>query len=199
MSRRSLPVLFMATHQLLLRELNSRWLDGPPEFSESILKFPDSSSRFRPPIEQLVKSPISLSFVMKALWGDYNPPFLFKNPTQAYWAPISCSAYRSRAQVFAIDKDNLQKVLTACYVRKTTLAALLNALVLTSLPSHLEESKARAFACSTAIDQRRFLPSNHSDYPWMEPNKTIWKLCLTPVPRVRYRACLPDSFRSRLE
>lgn len=152
-------------HQLLLKELNTQRLDSPPESS-------DPSAQFPPSIEQLVKLPITPAFAVKALWDDYKPQSLFKSPTQADWAPISCSPYRTRFQVFAIGKDILQGVLVACHVRKTTLTALLNALVLTSLSSHAEESRARAFACSTALDQRRFLAPN-PNYAWMEPNTTI--------------------------
>ena len=160
-------------HRLLLKELNMQSLHGPPDFSNSVLEFSDSSAKFPPPINQLAKLPISPSFAMKALWDDYKPSSLFKSPLQADWAPISCSPYRSRFQIFDIGNEILLNVLSACRERKTTLTALLNALVLTSLSIHLEESKARAFACSTAIDQRRFLPPNPPNYPWMKPKETI--------------------------
>jgi hypothetical protein len=162
-------------HESLLEHLNTATEGpvGPQDVGDLTLQFLDTSSRFPPATEQLVELPISPNFLLKAVWDDNKPISLFKTPHQADWAPICTSLYKTQFQTFAIGSTILANVLAACRRHKTTVTGLLNSLVLISLSSNLDESRASAFASGTAIDQRRFLPSHPPDYPWFEPKRTI--------------------------
>jgi hypothetical protein len=164
-------------HELLLESLNASVSEESSqelaELAELTLHLPGTSSKFPPATEQLVDLPISPMFLLKEAWNDNKPTSLFKSPTQAHWAPIRTSPYKTQFRLFTIEASILSKVLTTCRHHKTTLTALLNGLALLSLVSRLDESTASAFASSTAIDQRRFLPSDHPNYSWLEPKKTI--------------------------
>ncbi|KAF2117149.1 alcohol acetyltransferase-domain-containing protein [Lophiotrema nucula] len=161
-------------HELLLKTLRTKTPeDSLKSLSDCKLVFSDSSVKFPPATEQLVAMPISPLFLVKALWNDNKPTSVFKTPTNADWAPISSMPYKTRFRVFDVETSVTSNVLAACRHHKTTLTALLHGLTLVSLSSHIDDAKATAFASSTAIDQRRFLPSDHADFPWLEPTKTI--------------------------
>lgn len=141
-------------HEFLLHHLNT-------DEGDLTLQFADTSSEFSfpPTTEQLRGFPTSASFLLEATWDGHKPIWLFRDTHQADWAPICTSSYKSQFWTFTIN-NTLFNVLAACRHHKTTLTALLNSLVLISLSSHLEKSRASAFASSTAIDHRRFLPSH---------------------------------------
>jgi len=160
-------------HQLLLEALNVMERGPEGNLSDLILKVGDSSKEFPPATESLVALPVTPLFVLKEAWNDYKPPSLFPGKIEASWAPIRTLPYKTRFQSFLIPEGILSKVVTICHDHKTTLTALLNSLVLISLASHLGQENAPAFASSTAIDQRRFLPPHPLAYRWFEPKKTI--------------------------
>jgi hypothetical protein len=161
-------------HQLLLEELNKVTKNGVEENTNGlVLKFPDSPKAFPPATESLVRLPVTPRFVLKEAWNDYKPPSLFPRKIEASWAPIRTSHYKTQFRSFVIPNGILSKVVTICHDQKTTLTALLNGLALVSLASHIDEAKAPVFASSTAIDQRRFLPSHPPAYPWFDGKKTI--------------------------
>jgi hypothetical protein len=161
-------------HQFLLEALHDVTQNGIDGVLGSfILDFPDPSTQFPPATESVVGLPVTPLFVLKEAWDDYKPPSLFPRKIEASWAPIRTHPYKTRFLNLAIPNSILSKVLAACHERKTTLTALLNVLALVSLAAHIEEKKAPAFASSTAIDQRRFLPTHPSSFPWLDPKETI--------------------------
>ncbi|KAH8721495.1 alcohol acetyltransferase-domain-containing protein [Phaeosphaeriaceae sp. PMI808] len=161
-------------HQKLHESLNAVAPEAAQkDFENLTIELSDSASKFPPTTEQQVKPSISPTFILREAWNDNKPTSLFPNPSQANWAPIRTSPYKTRFLVRSINNGILSKALTACRQHQTTLTALLNVLALISLSSNLEEKKASAFASSTAIDQRRFLPSRPAKYPWLDPKTTI--------------------------
>lgn len=142
--------------------------DGNPKLS-----FQDSSSKFPPATEQLVDLPVSALLLLKEAWNDNKPTSIFKSPTEAAWAPIRTSPYKTRFKHLSVENRIVTSVVRACRERATTITALLHGLALISLSSHLEAKKALALSGGTAIDQRRFLPAHHPDYPWFQPKRTI--------------------------
>ncbi|PVH99917.1 hypothetical protein DM02DRAFT_415449 [Periconia macrospinosa] len=163
-------------HELLLEHLNillSEEASGESSDGEVTLEMGDSFSKFPPATEKLAHLSVTPKFLLKQLWEDHKPTSIFKSPTQADWAPHPKSYSPTRFRVFTLDNDTLSKVLNACRQNETTLTALLNGLALVSMTKNLSKSKTSAFASVTAIDQRRFLPSNPPEYPWFDPQKTI--------------------------
>jgi hypothetical protein len=160
-------------HQKLLASLHGSTLEGIKQDWSEAIKFPHASHHFPPATEQLVKLPVSTRVLLKAVWEDNRPSSFFKSPNLANWAPIFTAGYKTRFQVFDVDTSILSKVLLACRHHHTSLTALLHGLALVSLASFQDESRAIAYTSGTAIDQRRFLPSDHPDYPWFKPKETI--------------------------
>lgn len=161
-------------HELLLETLrNPNHYRALQAQGTQVLKFPDSSKQFPPPIEEVAGLPVGPLFVLKEAWNDYKPSSIFPRATQADWAPIQTIPFKTRFQVISIPEGVLSKVLAACKDRKTTLTALLNSMALISLASHIDVKDANSFASSTAIDQRRFVPSHPPAYDWLEPTRTI--------------------------
>jgi hypothetical protein len=161
-------------HQLLLEALQQRTKTHPERMSSNLtLKVPDTSKAFPPATETLVRLSTTPLFVLKEAWDDYKPPSLFPKATRADWAPIRTLPYKSQFHVFSLPNNVLSKVLSTCRAHSTTLTGLLNSLALFSLASRIDEEVAPAFASSTAIDQRRFLPSQSPDYPWFDPKTAI--------------------------
>lgn len=137
------------------------------------LDFTNTSKLFPPATELFVDLPTSIGFLLQQAWNETKPTSLFANPSIATWAPILKEPYKTKFRTCIIDNATLSGILKACRDHKTTLTALLHSLVLLSLASQLDESRARAFTSLTAIDQRRFLPSNPPKYPWLEPNTAM--------------------------
>ncbi|KAI1446644.1 alcohol acetyltransferase-domain-containing protein [Annulohypoxylon stygium] len=140
---------------------------------EGILKLPESMPNFPPPIEDLVKLPITPVYTLKALWKEYGPIVLNKDPSQAHWAPIRTSPYKTQFRVFSVENAVLSKVLAVCRQKKTTLTGLFQGLAVVSLVSRLDPDIASALSTKTAVDQRRFLTSGPDKYPWLVPERTI--------------------------
>ncbi|XXH01741.1 hypothetical protein Hte_008102 [Hypoxylon texense] len=158
--------------EYLLRNLNTKRNDGIHQDFDAVIKLPKSIPKFPPTLEGLSKIPVGPWFVLKTLWEEYGPQIFSRSLSQANWAPIRTSPYKTQFRVFAVDNATLAKVLTACREHKTTLTGLLHALVLVSLASHLQESTAPAFESITSVDLRRFLSPTPS-YPWIEPKRTM--------------------------
>jgi len=175
-------------HQDLLLILNAESLDGLQQsLDDHILKLPDSSLQFPPATEKLSKLPLSASYFMRAAWKAKRP-HLLKNYYSAHWAPIQTSPIKTQLRVITVDNATLANILTACRKHNSTLTSLLQALTLVSLASNLTEDKAQAFESITAIDLRRFLPSDHKEFPWLRPERTI----------ANYVTVLPHDFGNPL-
>ncbi|KAJ4302947.1 Alcohol acetyltransferase [Kalmusia sp. IMI 367209] len=147
--------------------------EAPPHTDNLKLDYPDAPSRFPPATEQFVKLPMSPGFLLRQGWNESKPTSLFQNPSEAKWAPVKTSPYKTQFRTCIIADSALSGILTACRSHKTTLTATLHGLALFSLARQLDEKAAPAFACLTAIDQRRFLPSHPPNYPWLEPSTTM--------------------------
>lgn len=134
----------------------------------------DSASKLFPPsTESFVDLPTSAGFLLQQAWNETKPALLFPNLNTARWAPVLKEPYSTKFRTCIVDNVTLSGILKACRDHKTTLTALLHGLILLSLASQLDESQARGFASLTAIDQRRFLPSNPPKYPWLDPNTAL--------------------------
>lgn len=166
-------------HQNLLRNLNEIFLRNTEPVlevsadSESwLLDLPDPSSRLPPNPEILTPWPMSPVFLLKCLWRELKPTWIFgPGPTHATWAPIRASPFATRFRNFTVDNDTVTKVVGVCRLHHTTLTGLIQALVLVSLTSALEDMKG--FASITPYDLRHVLPSNTPQYPWLQPKESM--------------------------
>ncbi|KAI1773168.1 alcohol acetyltransferase-domain-containing protein [Hypoxylon cercidicola] len=158
--------------ECLFQNLNAKRNDDISQDLDSMIRLPESTPRLPPPIEELTKLPVEPLFALKSLWEEYRPQMFSRSLSQANWAPIRTSPYKTQFRVFTVDNATLAKVLTACREQKTTLTGLLHGLILVSLASHLEENAAPAFESITAIDLLRFL-SPTTSYPWIQPKRTM--------------------------
>ncbi|KAI2639827.1 alcohol acetyltransferase [Hypomontagnella submonticulosa] len=158
--------------ECLFRHLNTKRSDDIQQGLDTVIRLPESTPRLPPPLEVLTKLPIGPQFALKTVWELYRPQIFSGSLSQANWAPIRLSPYKTQFRVFTVDNATLAKVLTACRERKTTLTSLFHGLILVSLASHLQESTAPAFESITAVDLRRFLSPNPS-YPWIQPKRTM--------------------------
>lgn len=168
-------------HETLLRHLNttsSLISRTPPPYLAGrtrVLEVP-SKLNLPPPQEKLIKHPISAKYTGKTLWKELKPPFLGKkDPSDAYWCPIREDTYGSIYRYVTVGPDTTKGLLAACRKHNTTLTGLLHGLCLVSLALQLE-SKAKALASGTALDQRRFMPTKPAAYPWYEPQKALCNL-----------------------
>ncbi|KAF5672754.1 hypothetical protein FHETE_3588 [Fusarium heterosporum] len=168
-------------HQSLLRNLNDpRVLQELPKLRGNVLQLKSVADRFPPPLEKLIKIPISWGFALSTIWKELRPPFLVSSdPTQANWAPIKEEPYRTEFRTFSIDDVTLKKVIKNCRTHKTTITGLLHALPLVSLALQLAEGKkhyqeeAKSMYAISALDTRRFIPAKLEAYPWHVPSTTM--------------------------
>ncbi|KAF1968264.1 hypothetical protein BU23DRAFT_267370 [Bimuria novae-zelandiae CBS 107.79] len=184
-------------HELLLEALSQLKGDRSQDDKDSVLAFRDSSGNFPPPIEKVARLPVEPLFVLKEAWHEYKPASILPRATQANWAPIRTHPYKTRFQTMSIPHSVFSKVLIACHDRETTLTGLLNSLVLTSLAAHIKAKEASAFASSTAIDQRRFVPSHPHAYEWLDPTGTIGNY--VSIMTHEFDSILVAKLRSKLE
>ncbi|ROW11795.1 hypothetical protein VPNG_04970 [Cytospora leucostoma] len=158
-------------HTDLLRSLNSVGKDAEIDADDrSTIKLPDSAPVLPPPIEDICKLPLTIPFIIKALWGEYGPTTF--RPALARWAPIA-SPYKTQVRAFTVEAEPLGRILLACRQHKTTLTGLLHALTLTSLASQLTEEAAPALASGTTIDMRRYIGPDLPAHPGLKPERTM--------------------------
>ncbi|EXL89550.1 hypothetical protein FOPG_00207 [Fusarium oxysporum f. sp. conglutinans race 2 54008] len=167
-------------HQTLLRNLNDSKTDHEPDLEGNVLHLRSTADRFPPPPEALIKIPISWGFALSTIWKELRPPILVSNdPTQANWAPIRQEPYQTEFRTFSIEDAMLKKVLSKCRAHSTTITGLLHALPLVSLALQLDEGKkhhkqeAKSMFAISALDTRRFIPTNSEAYPWHVPSTTM--------------------------
>jgi hypothetical protein len=143
---------------------------------DHILTLPhDSTEKLSPPAEDIVEFPVSTHHMIKFLQDEVRKPAAAypKTPTQAHWAPIMPSPFKTQFRAISIPNDVLAKLLDACRHHKTTLTALLHSLVFISLTPLLDSSNAVGFEYLTAMNLRRFLPSHPPSHPWLEPSRAM--------------------------
>lgn len=123
------------------------------ETPKSIVNFPRSQ-------DEICHYPITLRFAASTLWKELMPGKILRRPTAAAsWAPIRCRPSRTVFRGISIHNVQLQSVLAACRINKTTLTGLLHSLVLLSLSLRLPRDRATAFLSQTTINMRPFMPS----------------------------------------
>lgn len=166
-------------HQHLLRNLNENVVQNKEpilKVSEGldnwILHLPDPADKLPPNPEILTPWPMTLAFLLKSLWKELKPSFIFPpGNMHAHWAPIQPSPFTTRFRSFVVDNDTVTKVVSACRPHQTTLTGLVQALVLVSISCALEDMKG--FASRTPYDLRHILPSNTAQYPWLQPKDSM--------------------------
>lgn len=143
---------------------------------DHVLTLPENSTAtLSPPAEDLVQFPMESRQVMKFFREEVCTPAARypKMPTQAHWAPIQAAPFKTQFRTITIPHDVLAAILRACRHHKTTLTGLLHAFTMVSLAPILEPGAAAGFECLTAMNLRRFLPSNHPSYPWLDPEHAM--------------------------
>ena len=153
-------------HQDLLRSLNYANATTP-DLNGNIVTLLSSPPKLPVPVEKLSSLPMDAKYITKTLWGLLSPPMLSKHPSQAKWAPIRKSPYKTQVRSFTVDRGSLNNILAKCRQHKTTLTGLLHGLAALSFVSRIKD--APAFQGGTPVDARRFLPADHPDYPGFEP------------------------------
>ncbi|KAI3321129.1 hypothetical protein HD806DRAFT_504690 [Xylariaceae sp. AK1471] len=155
-------------HETLLRMLNTPATQ--PVLTNRVLRIPSTARSLAPPIEKICKFSFSAKYTISTAWKELKPRgFASPSASQANWAPIRATPYKTQFRTFDVEPELLQNILTACRTHKTTVTGLLQALVLVSIASHIHPRDATAFTGSTALDLRRHVPA----HPGLEPKRTI--------------------------
>lgn len=83
----------------------------------SVVKLSNSPPRLPPPIEEICKLPLTLPYVLKTPWEEWDQTALTEKPTQSKWAPIPSlsSSFKTQVRAFTLEADALEKVLLACH------------------------------------------------------------------------------------
>lgn len=165
-------------HTSLLEALNTATRGNDRQESihdASAVRLPDSPPKLPPPVEEICKLPLTLSYLLKTTWREWGPTSLTARSTQAKWAPIPSrsSPFKTQVRAFTLEADALGNILLACRQHKTTLTGLLHALTLASLASRLGNEAAPAFASGTKMDMRRHMRQSPPAYPWLQPDRTM--------------------------
>ncbi|KAI1076949.1 alcohol acetyltransferase-domain-containing protein [Whalleya microplaca] len=153
-------------HEALLRSLNDMGEDNPPLDGNTLI-LPKSAPRLPVPIEKLSTLPMDAKYVMTTLWELLKPSLFSKSLTQASWAPIQASPYKTQVRFFTVDREALDSILAKCRQHQTTLTGLLHALAALAFASHLRDTFS--FQSGTPIDARRFLQAG----PGFQPDRTM--------------------------
>jgi hypothetical protein len=141
-----------------------------------ILIFPENTiATLSPPPENLMQFPVDTSAMLNFLEEELETPVdkYPRRPTQAHWAPIKATPFKTQFRSISVPNSLLSELLNACRHQQTTFTGLLHALVLITLSPLIEPSMAPAFAFLTAMDLRRFLPSQHPAYSWFKPARAM--------------------------
>lgn len=140
-------------HIDLLDELNSA-REAPPALTNHVLRFEDGPV-LAPSQEELVKINISWSFLLRTLWDEFGPGWPRK-PAPWTGKDITLSPNRLNLRFMTVPSDVVPLILDACRSHRTTLTALLHALVLCSLAARAPAEAAATFRSSTAISLQPF-------------------------------------------
>ncbi|KAI0129774.1 alcohol acetyltransferase-domain-containing protein [Xylariales sp. AK1849] len=160
-------------HHTLLEKLHLASSTTLAALEDHVLKLPGTAN-FTPPLEELLKFPVSAGFAASEGWKSLKPPFLASGSHySATWAPIRLLPYKTRLLFITIKHETLKSVLEECRRNHTTLTGLLNALALMSFATRLPKEKTRSFTTGTPISLRRFIPLNPPGYPELKPDHTI--------------------------
>ncbi|KAF2963166.1 hypothetical protein GQX73_g10411 [Xylaria multiplex] len=158
-------------HETLLRLLNATEIEArTPALTNRKLNILLTAKSLPPPIEKVVKFPVSAGFAISTAWRELRPPgFSPASAAQANWAPICVTPYKTQFCAFSVRGDDLKTILAACRAHKTTLTGLLHALLLVCMASRIPAKDAMAFLGSTALDLRRYVTAS----PDLDPQRTV--------------------------
>ncbi|KAI0007138.1 alcohol acetyltransferase [Xylariaceae sp. FL0662B] len=123
--------------------------------------------RLTPTQEELLKFPISPSFIVGTAWKGLRPSY-FVPAEFARWAPIQASPNETSLQLFTTDAADMKHLLSACRSNRTTITGLLHALTLISLSRRLPNQPG--FVGSSTINMRRFIEDDTLDPDHMMGN-----------------------------
>lgn len=159
-------------HQSLLKCLNSETGGKKTEpLKDRSFKVPPTA--LIPPLDKMLKIPISAGFLLKEGLQSIIPPRDADSPYTVTWAPVQSSPVTSRLCYVVLDEDALQAVLKACRQHQTTLTGLIHALTLVSMASRIPSDRARAFQIGTPLCVRRFVRPNPEEYPGLDMEQTV--------------------------
>ncbi|KAI1080887.1 alcohol acetyltransferase [Whalleya microplaca] len=113
-----------------------------------------------PTQEDLMKFPISPSFLISTAWKGLRPSF-FVPEEFARWAPIQASPNETTLQLFTAEAADMRHLLSACRKNRTTITGLFHALVLVSLSQRLPNQPG--FVGGSTINTRRFIEDDTLD------------------------------------
>ncbi|EHK41172.1 uncharacterized protein TrAtP1_004599 [Trichoderma atroviride] len=217
-----LDLMFVWNHPIadgmsgkIFQETVLRHLNDPvsvterPLLQDHVVRPSATAERLPPPMEKMVKFPVSLGFAAATAWQELKPSFLAgDHSTNATWAPIRLEPYETTQRIISLDNDTLQNILSACRQNKTTLTGLFHAAVLISLATQLMDKEAPAFASITALNLRRHMPSSSEGPLEFEADQTManfvsrqmHKFDETLVKRIRHLAaiCRKSSISSNV-
>lgn len=161
-------------HQTLLKNLNlvtSR--QSTFELQDHVLRLPDDL-KLTPPLEDVLKFPVSASYLALEGWRALRPPLLSsQSPRLATWAPVKLVPYNTRIRLVEVQDEVLQNILRACHQHETTITGLLHALTLLSFSTRLSSNDARAFQIGTPFELRRFLSDGSSKHAEINPDELV--------------------------
>ncbi|KAK9777981.1 putative Alcohol acetyltransferase [Seiridium cardinale] len=161
-------------HQSLLKKLNlvsSGQLVG--ELQDHTLSLP-TITNLTPPMEELLKFPMSPGFLAIEGWKGIRPSFATtKSASAASWAPVNYLPREIGVRLVRVDDAALQVILDKCRQEKTTLTGLLHTLIFLSFAARLQPDRARAFEAGTPFNMRRYLTAPSTSHPDLKPDTTI--------------------------
>ncbi|UNI23790.1 Alcohol acetyltransferase [Purpureocillium takamizusanense] len=156
-------------HETLLRHLTSVVGDGPmiPPDESRILDVSNSARRFPPPMEKMVKYPVSVGYTLSTLWQDVRPQMAgsARHQVLAHWAPLRLTPPKTDIRRVRLSNERLRVVLAACRRHSTTLTGLLHGIVAVALSSLLSKGRAAGFLAKTAMNMRVATPASASLIP----------------------------------
>ncbi|KAJ3960507.1 Alcohol acetyltransferase [Colletotrichum tropicale] len=144
--------------------------DQDAGLKDHVLMLPgDSTATFSPPPEDVVRFPVTADPTA----ADEASIGHARNPADAHWAPIATAPFKSQFRTIAVPLTLLSQLVQSCRQHQVTLTGLLHALTLVSLAPLLGPAESSAFTSMTAMDLRRFLPSDQAERPWFKPEEAM--------------------------
>lgn len=148
-------------HAQLLAALSRRLSTANPAQSrhgENDMSLPKTVG-LEPPLEDMLDFKVSWPFLLSVLWQDVMPTWLYRGHRLLPWTgeKITLNPSQVNIRLVQVSSEAVTGLLTACRARKTTLTALVHAIVLSSLSRHMPEDQAQRLVASTPINLRPFM------------------------------------------
>lgn len=143
-------------HDNLTAALNK--LGNDPSDADDLVILPPSPN-LTPSQESLINFDISISYLLKTLWGEFAPAWLRGKSSTLPWtgSPIDLAKCPSHMRLITVPARAVTDLLTACRAHQTTITPLLNALVTVSISRNLPaENTGGGLIMQTVIGTRPF-------------------------------------------